>query len=212
MISISSQPSSRVSAAFASRALTNTPAPFDGIVLAGASSKRFGGADKALVELGGRPFLQRSLDALVDSRKSVVVGPIRRGYLPTAWVADEPPDGGPVSALGAGLATTDSEIVVVLAVDMPLVRRSDVRELVDVLLADTSDAVVLADAFGHVSYLAGAYRREPLLNRLRLLPVLEGAKLRVALGDLEVRTLESPAARDCDSPEELRRLEAELHA
>ena len=179
-------------------------------MLAGASSKRFGGADKALVELAGRSFLARSLDALSDAHTRVVVGPVRTGFHPSRWAREDPLDGGPVSALGAGLRATDCAIVVVLAVDMPLVDSEGVSRLLEGLSAGDADAVVLSDASGRTSYLAGAYRRDPLLSKLRELPALEGVRLRDVVRDLKVQTLVSPAARDCDSPEELLRLETEL--
>lgn len=204
--------SSRVYRAREASPLKEHGSPFDGIVLAGASSKRFGGADKALVELAGRSFLARSLDALSNARTRVVVGPDRTGFRPSRWVQENPLDGGPVSALGAGLRATDCAIVVVLAVDMPLVDSDGVCRLLERLSGGDADAVVLTDASGRTSYLAGAYRRDPLLSKIRELPALEGARLRDVVRDLKVQTLVSPAARDCDSPEELRRLETELRA
>ena len=182
---------------------------FDGLILAGASSRRFGGSDKALVELSGRSFLQRSLDALSEARRIVVAGPARDGFSPSTWV-DDGSNGGPVAALAAGMRAVQSEVVVVLAVDMPLVTREHVCELVRGLLASDTQAVVLVDPSEHVNYLAGAYLREPLTQRLEALPHADGAKLRDLMAGLRVSTLESEAARDCDSPQELRRLEAEL--
>lgn len=189
--------------------MTKAVPEFDGVVLAGGSSKRFGGADKALIDLGGRPFLERALDALADAGKTVVVGPRREGFSPTEWIAEVHP-GGPVMALAAGIEVTLSEIVVVLAVDMPLVTGVHVDQLVTGLASGEAEAMALADSSGRVSHLAGAYRRGPLIRSLAALAELEGARLRDVIRDLDVRALESEAARDCDSPEELLRLEAEM--
>ena len=183
---------------------------FDGIILAGASSKRFDGRDKALVQLAGRSFLQLALDVLADARRTLVVGPPREGFGGCEWIAEDPPDGGPVTALAAGIEATASEIVVVLAVDMPLVTGVHVHHLVTAMESGGRDATALADPSGRVAYLAAAYRRAPLARRLASLSELNGARLGDVVRNLDVRTLESEAARDCDSPEELAELEAGL--
>ena len=78
---------------------------FDGIVLAGGSATRLGGVDKALVEAGGKPFLERAIEALADARRTIVVGPPREVTAPSLlWVEESPAGGGPAAALGAGLS------------------------------------------------------------------------------------------------------------
>ena len=182
---------------------------FDGIILAGASSKRFSGRDKALVKFAGRTFLDRALDAMADAQNVVVVGPERAGFHPSAWIDEDPQDGGPVAALAAGLNASHHEVVVVLAVDMPLVTRAHISRLVERLDEGTSEGVTLADTSGHVSFLAGAYRRASLERRFTALPEPAGARLRDAMRGMNIGALVSGAAVDCDSPEELQRLETE---
>ncbi|MBT2472738.1 NTP transferase domain-containing protein, partial [Streptomyces sp. ISL-66] len=53
---------------------------YDAIVLAGGAARRLGGADKPGLLVGGRPLLDRVLDACADARTTVVVG----GRRPTA--------------------------------------------------------------------------------------------------------------------------------
>ncbi len=50
---------------------------FDAIVLAGAASRRLDGADKALVEIGGRTLLDTVLAADRGRRRVIVAGPQR---------------------------------------------------------------------------------------------------------------------------------------
>ena len=122
---------------------------------------------------------------------------------------EERSPGGPVSALRDGVRVTKAEVVVVLAVDMPLVSSADVRALVAALIEGGCDGVALADVAGNPQFLAGAYRRVSLHRRLEE-TVTEGARLRDVTGGLRVKELSSKAARDCDSSEELKVLEEEL--
>nr|WP_107437407.1 DUF6457 domain-containing protein [Streptomyces qinglanensis] len=61
------------------------------------------GADKPAVTVGGRPLLDRVLTACGDAAATVVVGPRRPTCRPVLWAREEPPGGGPLAALQAGL-------------------------------------------------------------------------------------------------------------
>ncbi|MEU7024604.1 DUF6457 domain-containing protein [Streptomyces sp. NPDC046203] len=76
---------------------------FDAVVLAGGSARRLGGADKPGVRVGGRPLLDRVLAGCRDARRTVVVAAPRATSRPVDWAREEPPGGGPVAALDAGL-------------------------------------------------------------------------------------------------------------
>ncbi|MGH3716364.1 MAG: molybdenum cofactor guanylyltransferase, partial [Micromonosporaceae bacterium] len=124
---------------------------FGAIVLAGGGARRLGGADKPGLSLGGRPLLHRVLDAVADAYPRIVVGPPRpvpEGVLTTR---EEPPGGGPVAALAAGLALLDSvapgpdgdvALVAVLAGDLPFLRPEAVGAL---RAAATGDAALYTD-------------------------------------------------------------------
>src|SRR5438093_914016 len=93
------------------------------VVLAGGAGRRMGGADKAALAVAGRPMLHRVLAAVADASPQVVVGPPRAG-LPAGVVRaqEDPPGGGPVAAVAAGLgalAAHGAEVVAVLAADLP---------------------------------------------------------------------------------------------
>lgn len=93
-----------------------------GLLLAGGRSRRFG-SDKALAEVDGRSLLRRAEACL----REVCEGPLvvasgdgrARPGVGDRQVADLVPDGGPLSAIGAGLADLhdDADRVAVLAVD-----------------------------------------------------------------------------------------------
>lgn len=141
--------------------------PYDAVVLAGARSERLGGADKPMVDVGGAPMLERVLAGLLDAGHVTVVGPSRTLSAPLAraiaWCEEDPPGGGPVAALAAGLTTDGTApVVVVLAADLPFVTEGlpALREALD----GGPDVAVLVDRSGRVNYLAAAWRR-PVLER-----------------------------------------------
>lgn len=87
---------------------------YDAIILAGGRASRLGGVQKAAVEIGGRALLDIALEAAVDARRIVVVGPdelrrdARRGDAASVRFAlEDPPFGGPVAGIAAGLAALE---------------------------------------------------------------------------------------------------------
>ncbi|MET8509864.1 DUF6457 domain-containing protein [Streptomyces sp. NPDC004787] len=76
---------------------------YDALVLAGGAARRLGGADKPGVRVGGRPLLDRVLAGCRDAARTVVVAAPRATARPVEWTREEPPGGGPVAALDAGL-------------------------------------------------------------------------------------------------------------
>jgi molybdopterin-guanine dinucleotide biosynthesis protein A len=143
------------------------PPDFDALVLAGGAGRRLGGADKATIEIAGLTLLDRTIGAVADAHTVVIAGPVRVSAAPGAervrWCREEPPGGGPVAGLAAGLVHLRSDLVVVLAVDMPRIAPA-VAVLVTAL--DTgpagSAAAVLVDLDGRHNFLAAAWRRAAL--------------------------------------------------
>lgn len=78
------------------------PPPFDAVVLAGGAASRLGGTNKATVPLAGRRLVDGALVAVADAREVVVVGDVDvpPGVRRTL---EDPPLGGPVAGLAAGL-------------------------------------------------------------------------------------------------------------
>ncbi|MFF4549707.1 NTP transferase domain-containing protein [Streptomyces sp. NPDC001435] len=85
--------------------------PYDAVVLAGGAARRLGGVDKPAVRVGGRPLLDRVLAACAGARTTVVVAEPRPTARPVRWAREEPPGGGPVAALDAGLRHTATQAV-----------------------------------------------------------------------------------------------------
>ncbi|MFL6111367.1 MAG: NTP transferase domain-containing protein [Catenulispora sp.] len=172
--------------------------PFDVIVLAGGGARRLGGVDKPGLEVGGVSMLDRVLAACAGAASIAVVGPPRAVHRPVVFTREDPPGGGPVPALAAGMGIGSSEVVAVFAADLPFLDAAAVELLRHSL---TADAVVFTDARGKEQPLAAVYRRRPLAAALAALPDLSGARLFSILDALTVTRLPDPrgVTEDCDT-------------
>ncbi len=120
-----------------------------GVILAGGLGRRMGGADKALLELGGTPLVQRAIDRLAPQLGPVAINangdparfaPYRREVLPDP-VAGHP---GPLAGVLAGLIWAEArglEAIVTVAADTPFFPRDLV---VGLRLAAASEGTPIA--------------------------------------------------------------------
>jgi molybdopterin-guanine dinucleotide biosynthesis protein A len=180
------------------------PAAYDAVVLAGGAARRLGGADKPGVRVGGRALLDRVLTACADARATVVVADPRPTARPVAWAREEPPGGGPLAALDAGLRHTGADHVVVLSADLPFLAPATVGRLLAALRAGDADGVLLTDADGRDQPLVAAYRSAVLRRDLAAVSArhggLTGLPLRRLTGGLRLTRVADPVASfDCDT-------------
>ena len=207
--------------------------PVDLIVLAGGRGSRLGGVLKPAVEVAGRTLLSRVLDARPVARHAVVVGPpaaqsaavlpgtAHAAGTPLIWALEDPPFGGPVAGLAAGLAALDAHApletnlddpeppagwLLVLACDLPwgadaarlLVAAASALEKTD----DRHDGVHLVDSSGHAQWLAAIYRAPALRAAVaRLGDRVDGASMRQLLAGVQLAGLrdDSGAGIDVDT-------------
>ncbi|MGW2336303.1 NTP transferase domain-containing protein [Streptomyces sp. NPDC001685] len=181
------------------------PAAYDAVVLAGGGARRLGGVDKPAVRVGGRALLDRVLGACADARQTVVVAAPRPTARPVRWAREDPPGGGPLAALDAGLRHTTADVVVVLSADLPFLHGDTVRTLRAVLGGDPDTAgALLTDADGRDQPLVAAYRAPALRRELAALArehgALTGLPLRRLTGALDLTRVPDPVASfDCDT-------------
>ena len=179
-------------------------AAYDVVVLAGGAARRLGGADKPGVRVGGRALLDRVLAACADARTTVVVADPRPSAREITWVREDPPGGGPLAALDAGLRHTTARHVLVLSADLPFLQEGTVRVLLTVLRTGGADGVLLTDADGRDQPLVAAYRAPSLRVELAALTkehgTLAGLPLRRLTGALDLTRVPDPVASfDCDT-------------
>ncbi|MEU9284438.1 DUF6457 domain-containing protein [Streptomyces sp. NPDC048275] len=196
-----------------------TDAPYDAVVLAGGAARRLGGADKPGVRVGGRALLDRVLAACADAGTTVVVAEPRTTARPVAWAREDPPGGGPVAALDAGLRHTTAPYVVVFSADLPFLDEGTVRRLLAPLRESgpphdpakpegvregVPDGVLLTDPDGRDQPLVAAYRAAALRRELSALAAapggLTGLPLRRLTAALDLTRISDPVASfDCDT-------------
>ncbi|GGR67792.1 MULTISPECIES: NTP transferase domain-containing protein [Streptomyces] len=188
----------------AAPAAPGTPAPYDAVVLAGGAARRLGGADKPGLRVGGRALLDRVLAACADARTTVVVAAPRPTARPVRWTREDPPGGGPLAALAAGLRLTTAGHTVVLSADLPFLRSGTLRRLLTALRDTGADGALLTDAGGRDQPLVAAYRTAALRRELAALAAAHGAlsglPLRRLTGTLRLTRVPDPLASfDCDT-------------
>lgn len=191
------------------------PAGYDAVVLAGGAARRLGGADKPGLRVGGRALLDRVLAACAGARATVVVAEPRPTARPVTWAREDPPGGGPLAALAAGLRHTAAEHVLVVSADLPFLAGPTVGRLLSALAAADADGVLLTDADGRDQPLVAAYRASALRRELAALARddradrgtraadaadLTGLPVRRLTGALRlIRLPDAVASFDCDT-------------
>lgn len=182
--------------------------PYDVIVPAGGAARRLGGVDKPGLTVGETSLLDRVLAACGGARTTVVVGPARPTARPGVhWTREQPPGGGPVAAVAAGLDLVTADLVLLLAADLPFLDRRTVDRLAAALdrAGADADTALLVDAGGRDQPLAAAYRTAPLRAALAGLGDPAGQPLRRLVGGLAgLRVADTDnVAYDCDTWEDL---------
>ena len=162
---------------------------FDAIVLAGGAGRRLGPAvAKPEVVVGGLALVDHALAAVAAARHVVLVAPEQHARPGIPRTLEDPPGGGPVAGLAAGLAhlhtlTTPTltsraggeapgggegaRVVVVLACDVPRA-----AQVVDALVTNfhlpKSTLLMLVSAFIQQEAPPGREGREALLEAYRV--------------------------------------------
>jgi molybdopterin-guanine dinucleotide biosynthesis protein A len=152
-----------------------------------------------MVEVGGHSLLERALDAVSGAVRTIAVGPRRDLPGPIIWTLEQPPGGGPVAGIDAGLELVREDAVVILGVDFPFV---DEACIADLLARFERDGVILRDATGRHQFLVGAYRTAALTDVLDELQPRD-TSVRDLIAGLDLVHLDDPRARDCDTWDEV---------
>jgi molybdopterin-guanine dinucleotide biosynthesis protein A len=175
------------------------------VVLAGGTSRRFG-ADKLGARLRGSTVLETVVGSLPEPWPVVVVGPEREVGRDVSWTREDPPGGGPLAGVAAGVALVRTPVVAVVAGDMPFAGPA-VERLVGVLRTAPADvgAAVATDPGGFSNPLLAAYRTGAVRAVLPVPSAGRPAKLLLAVPHVEV-VVTGPAGRDVDTPADLEAL------
>ncbi len=161
----------------------------------------------------------------------MVVGDARPTVHPVRWTREDPPGGGPLAALDAGVreisagsgagaaagagetgetGDTGVDVLLVLSADLPFLGEGTVHRLLGALAdAPDAEAALLTDAEGRDQPLVAAYRAVPLRRELARIAeergTLAGGPLRQLTGALRLTRVaaEPHASFDCDTWEDI---------
>ncbi len=173
------------------------------LIVAGGRARRLG-LDKPELSVGGRRLLDAAI-AAAGGAPTVVVGPPREVGPDVDLVREDPPRGGPLAAIAAGLAAVaaTARTIAVLAADVPEIECSAVARLA-ALRARTGAPVALAeDAHGRPQYLLAVWDAAALRAAVAGIGRAAGSPVRV-LFPASAPRLRLPLA-DVDTPEDLAR-------
>jgi molybdopterin-guanine dinucleotide biosynthesis protein A len=194
---------------------------FGALILAGGNARRLGGVHKPGLCIDGTSLLERVLAAAADADFRIVVGPPQPVPPGTLLVREDPPGGGPVAALAAGLDSFVHDVgpttvgwIAVLAGDLPFLTAATLQRLRETASAKKADGAVLVDADGREQYLAGVYRIEALRSALAAVGDPRGVAVRRVISGLDLQRLEpaepgpAPPWFDCDDADDVRLAES----
>ncbi len=125
-------------------------APITGVILAGGRATRWGGVDKGLIELDGRPLVAHVLAALAPQVAEVIINANRNrdryASFGCAVVADAD-DGylGPLAGLASAMEAARHDWVVTVPCDSPLIADDLVARLAAAVDREGADAGVASD-------------------------------------------------------------------
>ncbi len=115
------------------------------------------GADKASLPFGDETMLDRVVRIVGTIVDDVIVVSRRDQHTPVGVtvVHETVEDLGPLAGIAAGLAASTTDLNLVVACDMPLIKAAVLQRLV-AAIADQDSCVAMVD--GHASALCGVYR------------------------------------------------------
>jgi molybdopterin-guanine dinucleotide biosynthesis protein A len=139
-----------------------------GVILAGGASKRFKGAVKSRIEIGGKPIIERitdTFDGIFDEIIIVTNSPEEYAdYSGCKITGDIFLNKGPLGGIHAAMAASENEVFFVVAGDMPFLERELIIRQIDYFSGQTCD-ILIPLVGSYIEPLHGIYRKS-ILSRL----------------------------------------------
>jgi molybdopterin-guanine dinucleotide biosynthesis protein A len=185
--------------------------------MAGGRGTRLGTVPKALLEIGGRTVLDRTLDALgplVDEQLVVVSDAAFPLPSEVRQIMLRQPHPTPLPGVAEGLAAARGAVCLLVASDMPFVSRAVFARLL-AIQAETGAVAVVPRVGAHLESLHAVVSREPLraaidhalaAGEARLFEVFEALGTRLTVvPEAELRAIdpELRSLTDVDTPADL---------
>ncbi len=179
-------------------------------ILAGGRASRMGGADKAMLKLGEKTFLQHALDA-AEGFGRIIISTNGSYELPFEQIPDIHPGLGPMGALEAVLSACETDTLMVIPCDTPLIKQETIFRMFNAFagLSPESGALVLR-CEGRVYPTIAIYRKAALpavcaaieSGNYRMMRLLD------SIGAVYLDTEDSMQLTNVNTPQDLEVLEA----
>ena len=137
-----------------------------GVILAGGRSRRMGGGDKGLLDLGGKPMLAHVVDSLKPQVRRIIINANGEPRRFAAWSLPVVPDtvggfAGPLAGVLAGMRWSlthapEARFIVTAAGDAPLLPR-DLAPRLLAALAPGKAVIALAQSLGELHPVIGLW-------------------------------------------------------
>lgn len=162
-----------------------------GIVLCGGRSSRMG-RDKSALPFGDETMLDRIVRIVRNVADEVII--VGRRDQQSSTIHDAIEDQGPLAGVAAGLGASHTDLNIVVACDMPLIRPAVLEKLVS--LIDDYD-ICVATIEGRPSVLCGVYRSSVATEALTLFDSGERRVMRL-LDRVKTKRVDAAVFRDID--------------
>ena len=168
----------------------------EGFILVGGASQRMG-RDKALLDFGGQPLLERIARELSPVVSAVSLVGARQPYGSFKNVPDVYQQWGTLGGIHAALQATKTDWAAVVACDLPFVT-SELFERLGTFANNITDAVVPIQADGRPQPVCALYRAATCLPEIEKLVATGEHTPRALLANVRTRYVEF--AEICDLP------------
>jgi len=134
------------------------------IIMAGGSSRRMG-TDKSMLEIEGRPIIERTCERLAGCFEQILISTNevdKFKFLGFQIVPDKVPEQGPLMGIASALEASGNEINFVIACDIPQIEIRDVRRILTEAVSSDADITVPVSSDGKYEPLFAVYRKSAL--------------------------------------------------
>ena len=119
-------------------------------ILAGGQGRRFGGQDKGLVKVLGKPLIEHILEQLKAQVSSIVINANRNQSVYQSYgypvVQDTMPDyQGPLAGFASVMGSISTEFILTLPCDAPIIPSNYVARMIECQQAEGAEIVVASD-------------------------------------------------------------------
>ena len=177
------------------------------VILAGGSSRRLG-AEKSLLEFGGKPLICWTTEKLNLAADEVIIVArskdhaerLKKLAIEAVFAWDSIEGYGPVAGLDAGMQCARGSLVFATGCDLPFLNLKVIEKLFDLAYKEKScDATVPLQTNGYMEPLHSVYDREKMLFACQRAIKENERRIRAPLSELQINTVPVEMLRPLDN-------------